>query len=58
LLAPLYNYEHLYAGEHLSDLGIKSQVVGRKQRDDYLTKNQLPRYHYLEFIVIYLLYHV
>lgn len=48
LVAPLYNLEHLRAGEHLSDLErtmhkINSKAVGT------LKNNQTPRYHYIEF---------
>ena len=50
LVAPLYNAEHIYAGVHLSDLGIKSQTINKgKTPGDNLRKNETPRYHFLEF---------
>jgi hypothetical protein len=50
LVAPLYNAEHVFRGEHLSELGINSQFI-RKGRTpgDFLITNQNPRYHYIEF---------
>jgi hypothetical protein len=50
LVAPLYNAEHVYSGEHLSELGISSQHFNSKKTPGRLLKqNQTPRYHYLEF---------
>lgn len=50
LVAPLYNAEHVYSGEHLLDIGIRSQPVKKgKTEDKMLKQNQRPRYHYLEF---------
>lgn len=52
IVAPLYNIEHLYDGEHLSELGLKMQVINRKpEKSDnkFLRQNQNPRYHYFEF---------
>lgn len=48
IVAPLYNSEHLLAGEHLSDIGIQSQIQNSKLKGPILN-NQNPRYHYLEF---------
>jgi len=49
LVAPLYNIEHVYQGEHLSDLGITGEQVPRKgNAGHYLLTNQRPRFHYLE----------
>lgn len=51
IVAPLYNFNHFYEGEHLSDLG----MTMARQKDQgttgsrYLKQNQIPRYHYLEF---------
>jgi hypothetical protein len=50
LLAPMYNAEHFFAGEHLLDIGIRSQPINKKGRDGHLLiSNQTPRYHYLTF---------
>jgi hypothetical protein len=50
LVAPLYNAEHVFGGEHLSDIGIKSQPINRSKTDGrLLVQNQKPRYHFLEF---------
>ena len=50
LVAPIYNVEHVYSGEHLSQLGVKMQMIPRKHtQGEYLVSNQLPRYHYLDF---------
>jgi len=52
LVAPLYNLEHVYQGVHLSDLDIKMRTISSKKEkteNQYLRKNEIPRYHYLEF---------
>ncbi|CAG1005968.1 hypothetical protein MTYP_03311 [Methylophilaceae bacterium] len=50
LVAPLYNAEHVYIGEHLSELGMTMVPVPRnKSPGNNLRKNETPRYHYLEF---------
>ncbi len=50
LVAPIYNVEHVYSGEHLSQLEIKMRMIPRKRTEgEYLVSNQLPRYHYLDF---------
>ncbi|MFC1548035.1 hypothetical protein ACFL5M_05870 [Candidatus Neomarinimicrobiota bacterium] len=50
LVAPLYNAEHVYGGEHLSKIGISSESINRSSTDGRLLKqNQKPRYHFLEF---------
>jgi len=51
-VAPLYNLEHVYQGVHLSDLDIKMRTISSKKEkteNQYLRKNEIPRYHYLEF---------
>lgn len=48
LCAPLYNAEHLFAGNHLSFLDITSESKNSDQRK-YIKSNREPRYHYLEF---------
>jgi len=50
LVAPLYNIEHVYSGEHLSELDIKMEPINRNKTPGKDLKNNLrPRYHYLEF---------
>jgi len=49
LVAPIYNAQHLLVGEHLSELGMKFQKIQSMTKQDLLVRNQLPRYHYLEF---------
>lgn len=50
IVAPLYNVEHVYVGEHLSELGMKMAPINKgKTPGKLLKQNQTPRYHYLEF---------
>ncbi len=50
LVAPLYNAEHVFSGDHLEEIGIKSEQINRKRTDGrLLVNNEKPRYHYLEF---------
>ncbi len=50
LVAPLYNAEHVYSGDHLSDLGLKMQFISKKKTPGKnLRNNIMPRYHYIEF---------
>ncbi len=50
LVAPLYNAEHVFQGEHLSELHMTMQQINAKRSPGkYLKNNQLPRFHYLEF---------
>lgn len=50
LVAPLYNVEHVYQGQHLSDLGMKMQEINRKgSQGQNLRNNERPRYHFLSF---------
>jgi hypothetical protein len=50
LVAPLYNVEHVYSGEQLSNLGMKMVEISRtKSPGTFLRNNEIPRYHYLEF---------
>jgi hypothetical protein len=52
IVAPLYNYEHLIRGEHLSDIGrtmAKFSPDMKKTDNKTLRHNDNPRYHYLEF---------
>lgn len=50
ILAPLYNIEHVYMGEHLALLNLNMRKINKKATEGtYLKQNQLQRYHYLEF---------
>lgn len=50
IMAPIYNVEHVYTGEHLSDLGMAMSPISRnKTPGNTLRKNETPRFHYLEF---------
>ena len=50
LVAPLYNAEHVYQGEHLSKIGYKMEPINKSRSPGKsLRKNEVPRYHYLEF---------
>jgi hypothetical protein len=50
LVAPLYNAEHVFNGEHLVDIGIKTEPINRKRSPGtMLMKNERPRYHYIDF---------
>lgn len=50
LVAPLYNVEHVYTGDHLEDLGLKMSTINKNRSPGTnLKNNETPRYHYLEF---------
>ena len=50
LLAPMYNADHFFEGNHLSGIDINSQPFSRSKTPcQTIMKNQNPRYHYLEF---------
>lgn len=50
LVAPIYNAEHVYLGEHLEQIEINMRQIDRKHTEgNYLINNKLPRYHYLDF---------
>jgi len=50
LVAPLYNAEHFFQGEHLSELDMQMEKISKtRSPGKYLKKNDRPRYHYLEF---------
>ena len=48
LCAPVYNAEHLFAGNHLSFLNINSNKKTTDQKR-YIKGNRESRYHYIEF---------
>jgi hypothetical protein len=50
LVAPLYNVEHVYLGQHLSELKLSMRMFNKaKTEGNSLRKNETPRYHFLEF---------
>lgn len=50
IMAPIYNVEHVYIGEHLSEIGMKMNPIDRKKTPgNNLRNNETPRFHYLEF---------
>ena len=50
LVAPLYNAEHVFLGDHLSDLGLTMEAITKKKTPGLtLMQNERPRYHYIEF---------
>jgi hypothetical protein len=50
LVAPLYNVEHVYLGQHLSDLGMTMEPINAKRSPGQnLRNNERARYHYLSF---------
>jgi hypothetical protein len=52
IVAPLYNIEHVYGGEHLSELNFRMQTISSKpgkSDNKFLRNNQNPRYHFFEF---------
>jgi len=50
LVAPLYNADHVYNGEHLSLLNLEMEKINKtKTRGQNIRINQNPRYHYMEF---------
>jgi hypothetical protein len=50
IVAPLYNVEHVYNGDHLSELGMNMAKINQGATPGKtLRQNQTPRYHYLEF---------
>jgi hypothetical protein len=50
LVAPLYNAEQVYLGDHLSNLDMKMEFINpKKSPGEFLQKNERPRYHYLTF---------
>lgn len=50
LVAPLYNSDHLFNGEHLSEIGITSTQINKtRTAGKLIIQNKNPRYHYVEF---------
>lgn len=48
MLAPLYNADHFFLGEHLADLKIEGDRIN-SDRKSLIKNNLFPRFHYLEF---------
>jgi len=50
LVVPLYNAEHVFQGQHLTELNLKMVSINRgKTEGKSLMQNERPRYHYLDF---------
>lgn len=51
LVAPLYNAEHVFQGEHLEKLDLKMRNInsGSPSIKEKIIDNEIPRYHYLTF---------
>lgn len=50
IVAPLYNSEHVFKGEHLDQLKMKMQEINKnKTPGQKILSNENPRYHYLDF---------
>ena len=50
LVAPMYNAEHVFSGEHLSLLGMTMEPINSKKTPGkLLCSNERPRYHHLVF---------
>lgn len=50
LVAPLYNVEHVYRGEHLTEIDMKMADINQaKSPGQNLRNNETARYHYLAF---------
>lgn len=52
LVAPLYNAEHVFEGNHLSELNLKMQDINSdtsKSVKEKIKDNEIPRYHYIIF---------
>lgn len=50
LVAPLYNVEHVYLGQHLSNLGMTMEPINaKKSPGQNLRNNERPRYHFVSF---------
>lgn len=50
LVAPLYNAEQVFRGEHLSDLNLTMAPINKIRTEGrMLMQNERPRYHYLDF---------
>lgn len=48
IVVPLYNEEHLFTGDHLSEIKIKSQKITSTIKSN-IKSNQNARYHYMIF---------
>jgi len=48
LVAPLYNYDHVRAGNHLIGLDMTMEAINSKKAP-FVKHNEIARYHYLEF---------
>ena len=52
LVAPIYNVEHFYDGNHLSEIGLAMEPFekrSKKTKNKLFVNNEIPRYHHLIF---------
>jgi len=50
IVAPLYNAEHVFKGDHLTRLGLIMGTIDKNStRGGIIKNNKNPRYHYIEF---------
>lgn len=52
LVAPIYNIEHFYEGNHLNEVGLTMEPFEKRPdrtKNGLLLNNEIPRYHYLKF---------
>src|SRR5690606_17138879 len=50
IVAPLYNAEYVFKGEHLQELGMKMQEINKtKSPGEKVRNNENQRYHYFDF---------
>lgn len=50
LVAPIYNADHVFQGEHWSEIGAEMRSIAKnKTAGTNLMNNETPRYHYIEF---------
>lgn len=50
LIAPLYNEEHVYTGEHLTEIYRNMEPINKKKTPgNMIRQNNDPRYHHLKF---------
>lgn len=47
LVAPLYNLDHVFKGEHLSSLDMEMRVIDSSTTKKHIRNNEIPRYHFI-----------
>jgi hypothetical protein len=50
IVAPMYNSDHFFRGEHLKEIGLNRQIIKEnKSPGKFIHNNLNPRFHYIEF---------